>query len=386
MAVSRHNESDSNGDNTVVGVYDNFSEAESAVQALLAEGFDRTNVQLNPEKDDIGTTSVGTSSDSGASQGGIRGFFYSLFGGDADAGHHDVYAESVRRGSYVLTVTVANEAEVDRASEVMGRFNAVDIDERIGHWKQQGWSGYDEAAPRYTRDQIEKERATYAQPRSAGTSESARIPIVEEQLKVGKRQVERGGIRVFTRVREIPVQESIQLRDEEIRVARQPVDKPASQADLAAFKEGTVELRETDEEAVVSKTARVVEEVVIGKEVSQRTEDIHDTLRKTEVDVEKLGAGSTGQTVAGTLGSDDEYRRHWQSTYGSSGGRYEDYDAAYRYGTTMAGSDRYRNNQWDDVEPHLRSDWESQHPGSAWDKVKDAVRYGAERVGGKRSH
>jgi len=386
MAVSRHNESDSNGENTVVGVYDNFSEAESAVQALLAEGFNRTNVQLKPEKDDIGTTSAGTSSDTSVPQGGIRGFFYSLFGGDADAGHHDVYAESVRRGSYVLTVTVANEAEVDRAAGVMSRFDAVDIDERIGHWKQQGWSGYDESAPRYTRDQIEKERATYAQSRSAGTSESARIPIVEEQLKVGKRQVERGGIRVFTRVREIPVQESIQLRDEEIRVARQPVDKPATQADLAAFKEGTVELRETDEEAVVSKTARVVEEVVIGKEVSQRTEDIHDTLRKTEVDVEKLGAGATGKTNAGTLGSDDEYRRHWQSTYGASGGRYEDYDAAYRYGTTMAGSDRYRNNQWDDVEPQLRSDWESRHPGSAWDKVKDAVRYGAEKVSGRRNH
>jgi hypothetical protein len=85
-------------------------------------------------------------------------------------------------------------------------------------------------------------------------------------------------------------------------------------------------------------------------------------------------------------GDDTDFRRHWQTAYGSSGGRYEDYDDAYRYGSTMAGSDRYKNYQWSEVEPQLRSDWESSHPGSTWDKVKDAVRYGAERITGSRHH
>lgn len=383
MAITRHDES--SGENTVVGVYDSFNEAENAVQALLSSGFSRSNVQLKPEKDAEGTTGVGTSSDTGVPQGGIKGFFYSLFGGDADAGHHDVYAESVRRGSYVVTATVQSEDEVDRAADVMSRYDAVDIDERIGHWKQQGWSAYDESAPRYSRDEIEKERAAYAQSRTAPGSGSTRIPVVEEQLKVGKRLVERGGIRVFTRVREIPVSESVQLRDEEIKVERHPVDKQATQADLAAFKEGAIELRETDEEAVVSKTARVVEEVVIGKEVTQRKEDIHDTVRRTDVEVEQLGSGSAAQ-AAGMRGSDDEYRRHWQTTYGSSGGRYEDYDSAYRYGTSMAGSQGYDDTQWAEAEPRLRSDWESRNPGSTWDKVRDAVRYGTQRATGGRRH
>lgn len=370
-------------DNTVVGVYDNFSDAESAVQALLSAGFSRADVQLNPEKDDYGTTSEGTNSSTSATHsGGIRGFFASLFGSDDYAEHRDVYSESVRRGSYVLTVNVQNQSDVDRAVEVMNRFNAVDVDERVSHWKQQGWSKYDESAPRYSRDEIEKERSSYAQLRSTGTStgmsEAARIPVIEEELKVGKREVQRGGVRVFQRIRETPVHETVQLRDEEIKVERHPVDKPATQADLTtAFKDSSIELRETDEEAVVSKTARVVEEVVVGKEVTQRTENINDTVRRTDVEVEQLGATS------GRLASDDdEFRRHWQSTYGTSGGRYEDYDAAYRYGSTMAGSDRYKNYQWTDVEPQLRSDWESSHPGSTWDKVKDAVRYGAERVTG----
>ncbi|MEC4719748.1 YsnF/AvaK domain-containing protein [Noviherbaspirillum sp. CPCC 100848] len=392
MALTTGDIGNSASENTVVGVYDNFSEAESAVQALLAAGFSRADVQLNPERDDEGTTSAGTSSSTSDAPSGIRGFFYSLFGGDENAGHHDTYAESVRRGSYVLTATVHSQEDVDRATGIMNSFNAVDIDERVSHWKQQGWTSHDTSAPRYTKDEIAKERASYASLRSTGTGTGTatgtttgetRIPVVEEQLQVGKREVQRGGVRVFQRVRQIPVSESVQLRDEEIKVERHAVDKPATQADLAAMKDGAIELRETDEEAVVAKTARVVEEVVIGKEVTQRTEDINDTVRRTDVEVEQLGVTSSGTS---RLAGDDEFRRHWQTTYGSSGGRYEDYDDAYRYGTTMAGSDRYKNYQWSEVEPQLRSDWESSHPGSTWDKVKDAVRYGAERVTGNRRH
>ncbi|TFW09899.1 DUF2382 domain-containing protein [Oxalobacteraceae bacterium OM1] len=214
-----------------------------------------------------------------------------------------------------------------------------------------------------------------------------RIPVVEEDLRVGKREVQRGGVRVFQRMREKPVHEQVNLRDEHVKVERRPVDKPASEADLAAFKEGSVELRETAEEPVVSKTARVVEEVVVGKEVTQRTEDINDTVRRTDVEVEQLGADTTrsGRTdFADTTATtdDSDFRNHWQTQYGSQGGRYEDYDAAYRYGNTLAGSDRMKNYRWQDVEPDVRSDWESSHPESAWDKVKDAVRYGAERVKG----
>jgi len=99
-----------------------------------------------------------------------------------------------------------------------------------------------------------------------------------------------------------------------------------------------------------------------------------------------MAAGTAGTT--GTTGTidDNDFRSHWHTTYGTSGGRYEDYDSAYRYGTSMAKSDRYRNSQWADVEPQLRSDWESNNPGSTWDRVKDAVRYGAERGRGSGRH
>jgi len=128
--------------------------------------------------------------------------------------------------------------------------------------------------------------------------EGTRIPVVEEQLEVGKRQVLRGGVRVYTRMTERPVEEQVTLREEHAHVERRPVDRPASEADLnTAFKEGSIELQETAEQPVVSKTARVVEEVEVGKEVSERTETVNDKVRRTEVEVEDLPASraKTGQ-------------------------------------------------------------------------------------------
>ncbi|SNT34950.1 conserved domain-containing protein [Noviherbaspirillum humi] len=368
---------------SVIAVYDNYADADKAVQALVAEGLPRDSVHLNPEAD-AGTASAGTHASDNVDHG-RRGFFASLFSGDDEyRDQTDLYAESVRRGSYVLTADTRSEDEAERVTDILNRFNPVDIDERASHWKQQGWTGFDEKAPRYTQDEITRERSSYAATSRTDTAAGTqRIPVIQEELKVGKRMVQRGGVRVLQRVREVPVNEQVTLREEQVKVERHPVDRPASEADLAAFKEGSVELRETAEEAVVSKSARVVEEVEVGKQVSERTERINDTVRRTDVEVEQLGAG----TARGAMSDDDaEYRRHWQSTYGTAGGRYEDYGDAYRYGSQMAGTDRYRNYQWEDAEPHLRSDWERSHPGSTWEKVKDAVRYGAERVTGNRRH
>jgi len=115
-----------------------------------------------------------------------------------------------------------------------------------------------------------------------------KVPIVEEELRVGKREVEGGGVRVTSRVEETPVNEQVTLREETIDVHRRPVDRPVSDADLTNFQEGTFEVRERDEEAIVDKQARVVEEVHIKKNVEERNETIQDTVRRTDVDVEEL--------------------------------------------------------------------------------------------------
>jgi uncharacterized protein (TIGR02271 family) len=133
--------------------------------------------------------------------------------------------------------------------------------------------------------------------------QQARVPVVEEELRVGKRQVEAGGVRVQTNVQEKPVEEKVNLREEHVRVERHPVDRPATQADISQAQHGrTVEVREKSEQPVIQKEARVVEEVVVGKEATQRTETVRDTVRRTDVDVEQVdsktnpSAGSAGTT------------------------------------------------------------------------------------------
>jgi uncharacterized protein (TIGR02271 family) len=384
MMDKSYTDSEMMGDsgNTVVGVYDNYADAERAVDALYNAGFPKPNVQLNPESDSAGSSYSTSSSDTDQHKSG--GFFSWLFGEDQSRDEYDSYAEAVRRGHYVLKVEVHSEDEAVRAVDIMEQYNCIDIDERTGHWKQQGWTGYDENAPRYREDEIAQDRSSYLSSRPSGTNNEQRIPVVEEELQVGKRQARRGGVRVFKRVTEKPVQESVQLREEHVNVERHAIDKPLDQADADAFKEGTIELRENSEEAVVGKTARVVEEVVVGKEVRDRTETINDTVRRTDVDVEQLDASSTSGGRSDMMDNDSDFRNHWQTNFGSQGGRYEDYAPAYSYGSTMGNHERYRDAEWNDVEPHLRSDWEANHPESTWDKVKDAVRYGTQRSGSDR--
>ncbi len=130
-----------------------------------------------------------------------------------------------------------------------------------------------------------------ASPQAAVAGETV-VPIVEEQLEVGKRAVDRGGVRVIRRVVEMPAEQSINLREEHVVIQRHPADRAATQADLDGQADRTIELTETAEEAVISKQAHVVEELVIGKQVTEHVEHVHDTVRRTEVEVESLPATS----------------------------------------------------------------------------------------------
>ena len=110
------------------------------------------------------------------------------------------------------------------------------------------------------------------------------IPVIKEELQVGKEEVQTGGIRLRSRMIETPVEKDITLREETVRVNRIPVDRPASDSDL---REGSIEMNETTEVPVVSKEARIVEEVSLKKEVSEKEQTIRDTVKETQIDMEK---------------------------------------------------------------------------------------------------
>ncbi len=386
--------------NTVAAIFDSYGDAQSAMNALFSEGFTRAEVKLSPAEETTEARQQALREQAAAPKEGwgIGDFFRSLFGGDQHSDDAGMYSEAVRRGGYLLSVDAATEEQAERAADVLGRFNPVDLNERAGQWRSAGWTGYQSGSAVYTAEESRNERAGYnskttvtgtgaaaGSPASrsgqSATATGEAMPVVEEQLQVGKRAVVRGGVRIYRHVTETPVQESVQLREEHVSVQRTPVDQPASAADIDAFKEGTIEVRETAEEPVVAKTARVVEEVRVGKEVTERTETISDTVRRTDVEVEQLGAHATTGTATGTGSeSDDVFRQHWQSAYGSSGGKYEDYASAYRYGANLAGQTQYQGYRWDELEPQVRSDWEASHQGSPWERTRQAVRYGWEKM------
>lgn len=116
------------------------------------------------------------------------------------------------------------------------------------------------------------------------------VQEVEEDLKVGKRRTATGGVRVTTNVTERPVEKTVTLREEHVEVDRKAADRRLSPDEAeAAFAEKAVDLLTTSEEAEVSKEARVVGEVSIGKRVEEREQTVRDKVRRTEVEVEEIG-------------------------------------------------------------------------------------------------
>jgi uncharacterized protein DUF2382 len=159
------------------------------------------------------------------------------------------------------------------------------------------------------------------------------------------------------------------------------VDRPAEPADIRTGQEQSIEVQEFAEEPVVSKEARVVEEVRIGKETSERTETVRDTVRHTEVEVEQI-PGKESSARKGSF-DDADFRRDFKTRYGSTGLEYETYAPAYQYGHQMASDPRYEGKSFSEVESNLRSDYSRRYPDSMWERVKDAVRYGWNKVTGQ---
>jgi uncharacterized protein (TIGR02271 family) len=252
---------------SIVGCFDNPADARAVQQELITAGMPRENVHLVAEESRRTTT---TTDDPGVWQSIKEAF------GFADERDRTSYTEAARRGSIIVSVDAPDES-VDQTVAIMRRHNVVDLDSREAEWRQQGWAGVASAT-----------QANAQQRATAGRREGEEVvPVVEEELRVGKRQVQQGGVRVYTRVTETPVEENVNLRQERVSVERRPVDRPITDRDRA-FQEKAIEATETREEAVVDKHARVVEEVAVRKDVEEQTEKVRDTVRKTDVEVEQI--------------------------------------------------------------------------------------------------
>jgi uncharacterized protein (TIGR02271 family) len=258
--------------NSITALFQSKAAAQSAIDALIAEGVPENTIRLMPGYENEGglKTADGDQVHSG--------FWKSLSDFFMPAEDRYSYAEGLSRGGYLVVVSDLTEARYSTALDILDDKGALDLDQQEQEWRQAGWGGYD--ASTYAGDRT---TATLSDTESV-TGEEV-IPVIEEQLKVGKRDVSHGRVRVRSYVVETPVAEQVGLREESVRVERRPVDRPLAVGDVA-FQDRTIELEERAEEAVVEKTARVVEEIGLSKDTTTRQETVSDSVKRTEVEVE----------------------------------------------------------------------------------------------------
>ena len=312
--MTYENEPGSSGTLSVSAMFDSQAEAQRAVERLNQAGITSERIRQVAGGSD-------TASRTDAVEDRNKGFWDSLedfFFPDED---RYSYAEGLSRGGYLVTVTGLSGADYETALDILDDEGSINLEEREEGWRSEGWSDYQSSS--YASGSTAsaygaRAGATgdldspYVDEDSTGADASLRqgrdlrgdetIPILEERLRVGKRETGHGRVRVRAYTVEEPVTESVDLREERVEVERRPVDRPLTDAD-AAFQDRTIEAEEYREEAVVQKEARVVEEIELRKTSETHRETVSDTVRRTEVEIEDDRDGLNRQGLDPEAGS-----------------------------------------------------------------------------------
>ena len=118
--------------------------------------------------------------------------------------------------------------------------------------------------------------------------EQASVKLTEEQLKVGKREVVAGGVRLRKIIRTETVNQPVELRREELVIERVPANEATGRAQHE-FQQREIYVPLRREEAVIQKEARVREEVRVRKDARTEKQTVSDQVRKEDVEIEREG-------------------------------------------------------------------------------------------------
>jgi uncharacterized protein (TIGR02271 family) len=300
----------------IVAVFKTDSAAAAAERALEGAGIPRSAMSrythAETERLEAGSSAAGATE---TSHSGSGGFWAWLLGEDADTTttrsayptEGEVYDRQARAGNTILSVRLNDDSLIHQAVTILDAHHPIEIDEHADETEPTSrTSGSFVQAEPAGKAESYSTVADSAAPSSVGQASDIRpagmsggldraasvapstgdevIPLAEEQIEVGKRKVDRGTTRVRRYVVEKPVEQNVTLRGERVTIERRhPVGGTAAAG--GAFEERTVEVRETEEVPVVEKKARVVEEVAVRKEATERTETVKDTVRREEVEV-----------------------------------------------------------------------------------------------------
>lgn len=357
----------------VIGLFESWASAEAAANALQAQGFSRQNISLTKGDELIQQGQVKSRDEKHGMWDSIREFF--SMGSDDSTSVGGL--AHVNANDALVSVSAHDDDLAESAADILNANGAIDLDERAAESSpddsddlESGASVGRASAP----DMSPPERRAQTSLGSSASSKQS-IPVVEEELSVGKRNISRGGVRIYAHIIERPVEEDILLREETVQVERQAVNRPLGAADASAFQDQTIEARETAEEPVVQKRARVKEEVTVSKQSRQRQEKVRDTVRGTEVKVEQLSPEEAREFAQ----YEPQFQSDWQTKYARSGIKYDEVLPGYQYGYHLARDPAYSAAEWSEIEPRVKSDWDQRGYGP-WDRFKDAVRSGWDRA------
>jgi uncharacterized protein (TIGR02271 family) len=340
---------------TVVLLFDDMDAVRGAIAELENAGIPHSDIKMVDSRDLKSEPLV-----RGESGINMTNLLRRLFGTNYEPHQSSpLYAEWMRNGGVLVAVntdeksaaTLTTILESYATKDAAGRMRQAVVEEKAaGTVESRSLLGR-ETRPAVRAEEIKDDRT---------------LEVIDEELHVGKRKVQKGSVRVVKHVVESPVEETIELRDEIVTIDRRPLDRIATEADLKELADFSVEITETAEEPVVSKEARVKEEIRISRKVVGHQQKITDKIKKTEVHIEGLEPAKLREL---------EFRKDFTAKYGSSGRNYSDYARAYEFGSVMADDDRYRNREWADIENEARKQWEVKQQGS-WKDFAEAVRTG----------
>jgi uncharacterized protein (TIGR02271 family) len=256
---------------TVVAAFDTEAHAQAAVDALKAGGFHTDDISMFDK-----------------SRVGLRepGLWQRIFGGGLAQHEADVYTQSLDRGGMLVSVRVP-DSEVAHATGILDIHRPIDVHDRAITTGIAPAAKVEAAVASIAAKPLEVVQKVAVSPKLAEAHDEV-LRLAEEQLEVGKRMVETGRTRVRRFVTEREVSADVTLHEEHADVLRRAINDPKYIGDID-WADATIEVRETAEQALVSKTARVVEEVGLRKIGSDHVETVHDKIRRQQVEIERLG-------------------------------------------------------------------------------------------------
>ena len=270
----------------VVAVYDTAAHAESAAAALRAGGFSAADIsiidqqRLREHKAELKDSNE------------TRGIWRHLFGHDVHEHEAAVYNQALATNGVVLTARVI-DSEVAHAVGILNSARPVDINDRAVTTGVATAARVDAVERKLAAVPLAASQAVAVSPKLAQASEGV-LRLAEEQLQVGKQMVETGETRVRRYVTEREVKQDVSLHEEHAEILRRAISEPiAGEIDWA---DRTLHVVETAEHALVSKTARIVEEVELRKLGSDHVETVAEKLRRQQVEIERIGAD--GKVIA----------------------------------------------------------------------------------------